>query len=293
VFESTERTLDSPYASDAERELAHQQRITAIEGQIAATEIAQTMDRTMATVSFVSSATTLITSGIEMAQQRDGRMALLERCRMQVLGSIQNHEQSTQNGYYIRPLLAWPQGGSGARGCAIVDLKAGRMTKVWTSPFNTALFLLGMNLAPCAVSPSGDQIVTVGLGMDPSLYKPYVKHSRSMPYPSLMSFDPAKLAYVDIRAYEELSKGVGTGQESAEVGLETPGSVVGNGQGRATLCGECGAGNPEDAKFCHACGSSLALPAVAEEPSMPSCRACGAENPKGFKFCKRCGAPAA
>ncbi|HEX2435653.1 MAG TPA: adenylate/guanylate cyclase domain-containing protein [Solirubrobacterales bacterium] len=44
-------------------------------------------------------------------------------------------------------------------------------------------------------------------------------------------------------------------------------------------CPNCGAENPERAKFCMSCGSALA----------PRCPSCGAENPPGARFCIECG----
>src|SRR5262245_11386848 len=44
-------------------------------------------------------------------------------------------------------------------------------------------------------------------------------------------------------------------------------------------CPNCGAQNPERARFCMSCGTSLA----------PACPSCGAENPPGARFCMDCG----
>ena len=49
-----------------------------------------------------------------------------------------------------------------------------------------------------------------------------------------------------------------------------------------TACGNCGAANPADARFCGSCGVSLAPRA--------RCPDCGAENPTGQRFCNSCGA---
>jgi class 3 adenylate cyclase len=46
-------------------------------------------------------------------------------------------------------------------------------------------------------------------------------------------------------------------------------------------CASCGAANPDGARFCVSCGSSL----------VPGCRQCGAELPEGARFCPSCGAP--
>jgi class 3 adenylate cyclase/tetratricopeptide (TPR) repeat protein len=47
-------------------------------------------------------------------------------------------------------------------------------------------------------------------------------------------------------------------------------------------CRNCGAINPEDARFCGSCGGSLA--------STAPCPSCGSENPTGQSFCNACGA---
>ncbi|MGH2526152.1 MAG: zinc-ribbon domain-containing protein, partial [Actinomycetota bacterium] len=42
-----------------------------------------------------------------------------------------------------------------------------------------------------------------------------------------------------------------------------------------TTCQQCGAENPDGARFCVSCGSSL----------VPACPVCGAERPPGARFC--------
>jgi class 3 adenylate cyclase len=46
-------------------------------------------------------------------------------------------------------------------------------------------------------------------------------------------------------------------------------------------CSTCGTTNPDTARFCQSCGSSL----------VPACPVCGAEPPKGGRFCPSCGTP--
>jgi class 3 adenylate cyclase len=48
-------------------------------------------------------------------------------------------------------------------------------------------------------------------------------------------------------------------------------------------CPSCGASNPDGARFCVACGSSL----------LAGCRTCGVELPEGARFCPACGTPVA
>jgi ribosomal protein L40E len=44
-------------------------------------------------------------------------------------------------------------------------------------------------------------------------------------------------------------------------------------------CQRCGSENPDGARFCVSCGSSL----------VPACPVCGAERPPGARFCPSCG----
>src|SRR4051794_25105827 len=49
------------------------------------------------------------------------------------------------------------------------------------------------------------------------------------------------------------------------------------------ICGSCGDGNREGAKFCSACGAPLSRKVT--------CPSCGAEHPAGERFCDECGSP--
>jgi class 3 adenylate cyclase/tetratricopeptide (TPR) repeat protein len=49
----------------------------------------------------------------------------------------------------------------------------------------------------------------------------------------------------------------------------------------SATCGNCGAPNPSDSRFCGSCGMSLERP--------QQCPGCGAENPAGQRFCNSCG----
>src|SRR5579884_1895434 len=48
-----------------------------------------------------------------------------------------------------------------------------------------------------------------------------------------------------------------------------------------SVCTNCGAENPEGAKFCSDCGTAMAA----------LCHACGAANAPGGRFCNECGSP--
>lgn len=57
------------------------------------------------------------------------------------------------------------------------------------------------------------------------------------------------------------------------------------------FCIECGVPNPDNAKFCNACGKSMVVQAAAPEPheAVLVCGSCNQENPADYRFCQRCG----
>lgn len=61
-------------------------------------------------------------------------------------------------------------------------------------------------------------------------------------------------------------------------------------------CSNCGHSNPEDYRYCEACGSVLdkldtpASEAAAASQPGRACPQCGAENPDPYRFCEDCGA---
>ncbi len=58
------------------------------------------------------------------------------------------------------------------------------------------------------------------------------------------------------------------------------------------ICPTCGAGIPENAKFCSSCGAKFEKPISADssEVSSSKCPKCGADIEAGAKFCTSCGA---
>jgi membrane protease subunit (stomatin/prohibitin family) len=84
---------------------------------------------------------------------------------------------------------------------------------------------------------------------------------------------------------------LGLGLGLGGVGAGVAGGAVAAGSTVQVRCPSCSALNPEAAKFCASCGTSLA-PAPAA-PSAPAatvfCTNCGAQNPAGVKFCSNCG----
>jgi hypothetical protein len=75
--------------------------------------------------------------------------------------------------------------------------------------------------------------------------------------------------------------------------FSTSGTEIGNSskEGKAMFCIECGAPNPERAKFCNACGKCIVAPTPPPEPREAGmvCGSCKQENPADYRFCCWCG----
>lgn len=60
---------------------------------------------------------------------------------------------------------------------------------------------------------------------------------------------------------------------------------------RETTCAHCGGLNPQDARFCIECGTTLAPAALGPTIKLPTvrCPQCGVTNPEGAQYCVSCG----
>jgi membrane protease subunit (stomatin/prohibitin family) len=97
----------------------------------------------------------------------------------------------------------------------------------------------------------------------------------------------------------------GIGQGAAQGGGEASPAILGIGMGLGQVvsnqaaggapagvqvrCAKCGALNPEDAKFCGNCGTTLGSSQAQAQPVGVACAKCGTQNVAGAKFCANCG----
>jgi membrane protease subunit (stomatin/prohibitin family) len=76
--------------------------------------------------------------------------------------------------------------------------------------------------------------------------------------------------------------GGGSGFAGGPGGAGGTGGAGGQAEAGTVECPNCHSANPESAKFCSSCGTSLA-------PAMVTCPHCQAENPAVARFCSNCG----
>jgi membrane protease subunit (stomatin/prohibitin family) len=96
----------------------------------------------------------------------------------------------------------------------------------------------------------------------------------------------------------------GIGQGAAQGGGEANPAILGIGMGLGQVvsnqaggagagvqvrCAKCGALNPESAKFCGNCGTTLGPEQTQAQPVGVACPKCGTQNVAGAKFCSNCG----
>jgi outer membrane protein assembly factor BamB len=118
--------------------------------------------------------------------------------------AVQSQANSLQDDFYIRPRYELDRGWS----LVLVNLKTGKRAEILLSPDNDPLARSAPNLPAFSIDPSGSRIVSKGLGLDPARFETYKKWvyapSRGtmlpavnwkIPYPSVLSFDPATLPF--------------------------------------------------------------------------------------------------
>ncbi len=125
VFRQTQEAVRT--GTQSQRQLAHHQRIGAIEQNIVAHRLAASREATQATVDF---AVSIINLGNALADSmfRSNLEALLTAWRRELQQARRNHVASLQGGYYIRPFFR-----DGWR-LAVVEVKSGRSFDLLLSP---------------------------------------------------------------------------------------------------------------------------------------------------------------
>ena len=179
------------------RRQASNERIIAV----SRTEIAQQMKQNESQMSAATGILTTAMGVIDALNQAfvelsvTGRMATLQA---QINQALQNHQDSLQGDFYIRPRYEHGQGWS----TTLVNLETGKRADILSSPDTQVLAESAANLPAFAIDESGMRIISIGLGMDPSKierYKPRTARNmgawwgkQDVPYPSLLAFDSLK-----------------------------------------------------------------------------------------------------
>jgi outer membrane protein assembly factor BamB len=128
------------------------------------------------------------------ALQRDAVDAALARISMEIDYSVVLHQSAFQGRFYLRP-FHYPFIADGLRGITIVDLDSGKRSDAIVSPHVPVLDSFGIDMPQIAVDPSGARLITVGVGLRPERYEPYVAWKVRQARPSVLAFDIGSLRF--------------------------------------------------------------------------------------------------
>jgi hypothetical protein len=191
---------DTSFNTRLDRIEAHNERIMAVsETEVAAT-MQQNDERLQAGLELASAIQNLglnLVVSIGLAELRGGRQSVMQA---QVNQARQTQRISLQNDFYVRPWYEPDRGWS----LTLVNLKTGRRADILLSPNNKPLSQAAPNLPAFCIDPSSSQILSKGLGLDPSKFVSYQKLAVGLgkrvvkwniPYPSVLAFDLRSLSF--------------------------------------------------------------------------------------------------
>ncbi len=114
---------------------------------------------------------------------------LVNRLQYTLNNSVKLHAMSLQGKYYIRPYK------KRGLGIMIVDLDTGLRADFEYCAPNPMLNKMTMQMPIFVLDPEHNRLLTSGISLDTSNYQPYVKFKYTMPYPSILAFEPSKLKF--------------------------------------------------------------------------------------------------
>jgi hypothetical protein len=132
-----------------------------------------------------------LSSGIESSLQAAAINALSLRKQLELNNAMMLQVRALQGKYWIRP---YSKRGTSV---AIVDLDTGKRVDVQYAAPNIGMSVYGVRLPCIRIAPDGGHFVTAEIGLDETKYEKYVKFKFGMPYPSVLSYDLAKLQFRD------------------------------------------------------------------------------------------------
>jgi outer membrane protein assembly factor BamB len=167
VFQRTQSVLSSPTSSRFERQLATQEKITAIDADIAATKRQIQAERMQATInlaiSVVNLAATVYVAILE-ARTKAVDVGALEQANLQLRIANENYLKLFQGDYYVRPFRSMQKGS----GVTLINMKTGKRSDVVASPIHYSLEYTGQSFA---VDFENKRLYVSGIGLNPNFYR--------------------------------------------------------------------------------------------------------------------------
>jgi len=182
--------LRNQNSSRMQRQSALQSNIDLSNMSLANTQVQIASERLATEVQFASAilgAQDAIASGL-----RDTAIqGMVERIKMTQYAADTMRARRFQDKYYVR--ATYDMG----RGLTIIDLDSGKRADFLIAPMIPILYGSGLDLQSIAVDEKNQRLVTVGVGMDDTQYKPYVKWKHRIPMTSVLTYDIGSLDFTD------------------------------------------------------------------------------------------------
>lgn len=160
--------------------------------QITALNMEQSARRSSAQLALASSILdfSVAMSDAFMATAIEG---MVSRMSMEINHTADLHQGAFRGRYYVRPFQV--TGAEGAQGVSLIDLETGQRTEVMTSPYLSVTTGYGIEAPHYVLDPSGDRMVTIGIGLRPERWQAYVSRTQRQPRPSLIAYDVGSLKF--------------------------------------------------------------------------------------------------
>jgi ankyrin repeat protein/outer membrane protein assembly factor BamB len=130
-------------------------------------------------------------SALDMSLKGAAVTDLIKRKELELNNTVMLQARVLQGKYWVRPF------NKRGTSVAIVDLDTGKRVDVQYSAPNIGMSVYGVRLPCIRISPDGEHFVTAEIGLDDTKFEKYVKFKWGMPYPSVLSYDLAKLQFRD------------------------------------------------------------------------------------------------
>lgn len=120
----------------------------------------------------------------------------MQRYTMESLAAFNYHQDVLQGQYMVRP-YAFPVTPAlvDGTGLTLVDMATGKRSELVYGLMPFAQNFHGFNMPAYAVSPSGQQVLACGIGLEPSRYESYTQWYTLLPRQSLMAYSADTLVF--------------------------------------------------------------------------------------------------
>jgi len=165
----------------------------------------QAFDQQMALSQQILASSVALSGAIRTALKEAALEGAMSKIGMEIDNTTRLHYAAFQGRYYVRPFLDPLK--DKMQGVTLVDLDSGRRSDVVLSPFIEAVSQFGVEMPQVTLDPAGERLITVGVGLRPERYQPYVAWKVRLPRPSVLAYDIAALPFAEKNPHVERSAG--------------------------------------------------------------------------------------